>query len=141
MTKPTKMTTESETADLRRRIDDLEKAYEYFLAYAAQGLTRKIAAGKDAEVRAHLEKALAALDGLGARFRKAVPRDDTDRYAGFLDVLERDATAAAAALRIVLGKDGISSQLIDNVNASVHVRALLTDLFVLDEALEIPAED
>jgi hypothetical protein len=29
----------------------------------------------------------------------------------------------------------ISSQLIDNLNASIHLRALLTDLFLLDEIL------
>jgi len=29
--------------------------------------------------------------------------------------------------------------LIDNLNASIHVRALLTDLFLLDEALKITA--
>jgi hypothetical protein len=28
--------------------------------------------------------------------------------------------------------------LIDNVNASIHLRALLTDLFVVDEALRPP---
>ena len=46
-----------------------------------------------------------------------------------------DARASHAALRVVLGRPRISSQLVDNLNASVHVRALLTDLFLLDEAL------
>jgi hypothetical protein len=30
----------------------------------------------------------------------------------------------------------IGSQMIDNVNASILVRALLMDLFIIDEALE-----
>ena len=30
----------------------------------------------------------------------------------------------------------ISSQLIDNLNASIHLRALLTDLFLFDEILK-----
>jgi hypothetical protein len=36
----------------------------------------------------------------------------------------------------VLAQPAISSQLVDNLNASIHVRALLTDLFLLDEALK-----
>ena len=41
-----------------------------------------------------------------------------------------------AALRIVQSRSGISSQLIDNLNVSTHLRAVLTDLFLLDEALK-----
>jgi hypothetical protein len=39
-------------------------------------------------------------------------------------------------VRLVLAKSAISSQLIDNVNASIHLRALLTDLFIIDESLK-----
>jgi hypothetical protein len=31
---------------------------------------------------------------------------------------------------------GISSPLVDNLNASIHLRALLTDIFLIDEALK-----
>ena len=37
---------------------------------------------------------------------------------------------------LVLARADISSQLIDNLNASIHLRALLTDLFVVDEVLK-----
>jgi hypothetical protein len=36
---------------------------------------------------------------------------------------------------VVLAQPAISSQLIDNLNASIHLRALLTDLFLLGEIL------
>jgi hypothetical protein len=36
---------------------------------------------------------------------------------------------------MALAQPGISSQLVDNLNASIHVRALLTDVFVIDELL------
>jgi len=36
----------------------------------------------------------------------------------------------------VLAREDISSQLIDNMNASIHLRALLTDLFIVDEVLK-----
>jgi hypothetical protein len=39
-------------------------------------------------------------------------------------------------LRVVMAlPGGISSQMIDNLNASIHVRALLTDVFVIDELI------
>jgi hypothetical protein len=38
----------------------------------------------------------------------------------------------------VLSRADISSQLVDNLNASIHLRALLTDLFIVDEALKPP---
>ena len=41
-----------------------------------------------------------------------------------------------AAVRLALAVPSIGSQLIDNLNASIHVRTLLTDVFLLDEALK-----
>ena len=55
----------------------------------------------------------------------------------FLKVLHQDAAAARAAFRFVSAQHAIGSQIIDNLNASIHVRALLTDLFLLDESLKI----
>jgi len=62
-----------------------------------------------------------------------------DAAQKFLDVVRGDAIKAGAALRLVLAQPNISSQLVDNLNASIHLRALLTDLFLLDEALKISA--
>ena len=56
-----------------------------------------------------------------------------DRYHAFIAVLDRDAQDARAAVQLVLAQASISSQPIDNLNASIHVRALLTDLFLIDE--------
>jgi hypothetical protein len=36
---------------------------------------------------------------------------------------------------LVLAQPALSSQLIDNLNASIHLRALLTDLFLFGEVL------
>jgi hypothetical protein len=51
-------------------------------------------------------------------------------------VLQKDAVSTRAALRLVMAQPSISSQLIDNLNASIHFRALLTDLFLVDEAIK-----
>ena len=50
-------------------------------------------------------------------------------------MLDRDAEDSLAALELVLAQPVISSQLIDNLNASIHLRALLTDLFLIGEIL------
>jgi hypothetical protein len=57
------------------------------------------------------------------------------KYEAFISVLDRDAQDSLAALELVLAQPAISSQLIDNLNASIHLRALLTDLFLVGEIL------
>ena len=61
----------------------------------------------------------------------------TDRFYAFLAVLDRDAGSALAAIELVLAQPSISSQLVDNLNASIHVRTLLTNLFLIDEVLDM----
>jgi hypothetical protein len=51
-------------------------------------------------------------------------------------VLRRDIADARAAIRFVPAQRTIESQIVDNLNASIHIRALLTDIFLLDEAFE-----
>jgi hypothetical protein len=53
-------------------------------------------------------------------------------YAATLD---DDARKARAGLQLALMQRAIGSQLVDNLNASIHLRALLTDLFLIDEAI------
>ena len=52
-------------------------------------------------------------------------------------MLARDARSSVAAIELVLAQPAISSQLIDNLNASMHLRALLADLFLITEILEL----
>ena len=60
----------------------------------------------------------------------------TAPYDAFIDVIERDAKSSQAAIQLVLAQPAISSQMVDNLNASIHVRALLTDVFLIDELLK-----
>jgi len=126
--------------NLDERIDAIESGYEFMLAYAAQGRdTDRAAGGSASEVRDFLEAMDRALEGLGATVKAAAGAQDaeaTERASEFLDAVDQDAKRAQGVIRLVLAQQAISSQLIDNVNASIHLRALLTDLFVLDEALK-----
>jgi hypothetical protein len=127
-------------ADVARRCDVIEGAYEFTLAYAAQGLSGDAGTDSGGQLREMLGRAAAALDGLAGHYRALVDQEklEPDAYHSFLAVLERDQQATLAAVRLVLAQPSISSQLVDNLNASIHVRALLTDLFLIDEALKSP---
>ena len=121
------------------RCDHIEEAYEFLLAYAAQGLASDAGSSAGSQVRHFLSRLDAALTGIGDVFRDVVAAEQpaaADRFHPFIDVLDRDAQASQAAVRLVLAQPGISSQLVDNLNASIHLRALLTDIFLVDEVLK-----
>ncbi len=109
------------------QIETIESGYEYLLAYAAQGKNTDVTGGNAvSEVRTRLErmadaasKIAVALDGDNSTFRW---------------VVVDDARKSHAAISLVLEQSGISSEIVDNLNASIHLRALLTDLFLLSEA-------
>ena len=126
--------------ELRRRLDTIESAYEYMLAYAAQGLPSESLARDGGKIRDELAGLAAALAGLGEAFETFVAGEAVaarEEHLAFNRVLADDAGKALAAVRLVLAQPGISSQLIDNANASVHLRALLTDVFLVDEILKV----
>ena len=125
--------------DLKARCDAIEECYEFMLAYAAQGVVDEAGNKSASELRTFLGRAETALADLADACRSEVQRgglEPADRYLAFIDVLDRDASSALAAVRLVMAQPSISSQLVDNLNASIHVRALLTDLFLIDEILK-----
>ncbi len=119
--------------DLKARIGLIEEAYEFFLAYAAQGLSGDSAGSSGEQARDFLQRCDAALDGLADGFRAHLPGAAAHEAA--VAVLERDAAASQALVRLALAQPALSSQLVDNLNASIHLRALLTDLFLLGDVL------
>jgi hypothetical protein len=119
-------------------IDVIESTYELMLAYAAQGRERE--EDDPLGIRQALQRADTALKVLEA----ATPNDvgspggaADEATAGMLSVLKQDIAKARSAFRFVLAQRSIGSQIIDNLNASIHIRALLTDIFLIDEALKI----
>jgi len=50
--------------------------------------------------------------------------------------LARRCETIEQACEFMLAQPSISSQLVDNLNASMHVRARLTDVFLIDELLK-----
>lgn len=121
-------------AEFSDRCDAIEECYEFMLAYAGQGLP----SDEGSQVREFLQRAVNALTGLAESCTKAVAKhglEPAEKYQAFIAVLKRDAQDSLAALELVLAQPAISSQLIDNLNASIHLRALLTDLFLVGDIL------
>ena len=125
---------------LTDRCNAIEECYEFMLAYAAQGLGGDEGSQTGSQLRHFLDRAVDALSGLAEAYATAVKLEalrPAERYQAFLDVLDRDAKDSLAAVELVLAQPMLSSQLIDNLNASIHLRALLTDLFLIDEIVKL----
>jgi hypothetical protein len=122
--------TDTAPTDLAGAIDIIEETYEFMLAYAAQGKVNDEDTSS-AGIRAYIKRSDEALGTI------ATTQLTDEAAQKFLDVVRQDAAKASAAFRLVLAQSAVSSQMIDNLNASIHLRALLTDLFLLDEALKI----
>ena len=126
-------------AELNARIDIIEEAYEFFLAYASQGLPSDQGSDTGRQAREYLKRCDGALTGFGTFLNDMIGRAGVEPaapYLGFIAVIDGDARHAQAAIQLVLAQPAISSQMIDNLNASIHLRALLTDLFLIDEVLK-----
>ena len=120
--------------DLRERGEAIEECYEFMLAFAAQGLPCEEGSRAGGQIRDFLTRAATALEGLGESFAALIEEnglEPKEKYRAFLAVLDRDANDSLAAIELVLAQPVISSQLIDNLNASIHLRALLTDMFLI----------
>jgi len=125
--------------DLEDRCDAIEECYEFMLAYAAQGLNGDEGSGSGGQLKHFLIRAGDALSGLADAWSSAITNEGLKpavRYEAFLNILERDANDSFVTIELVLAQPFISSQLIDNLNASIHLRALLTDLFLIDEIVK-----
>jgi hypothetical protein len=122
--------------DFFERCDTIEECYEFLLGYAGQGLPSDSGSQSGSQVRQFLQRAAMAMTGIADSCSQIVAElrlEPAEKYQTFISVIRRDAEASLAAFELILAQPNISSQLVDNLNASIHVRALLTDLFVIGE--------
>lgn len=127
----------TDTTELSARIEIIERGYEYLLAYAAQGRQND----QGSEARQRLVAMRDALEGLAELVESAVNGDAATGSAAqaaapFVEAVKQDASKARGAIGLVLSRPAISSLLVDNLNASIHLRALLTDCFLVEQAFK-----
>jgi hypothetical protein len=122
---------------LSATIDTIERAYEFMLAYAAQGRNSETSGGDGPNIRSFLTDLVAAAAKLPVQLDSVETGNDElrRRMADFSETVCRDCEKAQRAIHLVLAAPVVSSQLVDNLNASLHLRTLLTDLFIIDEVL------
>lgn len=122
--------------------DTIEECYEFMLGYAAKGLPTDQGDRPGGQIREFLYRAATAMAALVKSCSLTVNQEGlepAEKYQAFIAVLERDARDSLAAVELVLAQPAISSQLVDNLNASIHLRALLTDLFLVGDVLKSAA--
>ena len=114
--------------DLEESIEIIESGYEFLLAYAAQGRPAGAETGPGPHARPTIEGMAAAMKFIA----EALVNGRTD----FEQVIAEDCRKAGGAIGYMLAQDKIGSEMVDNLNASIHLRAVLTDLFLYSEVLE-----
>lgn len=112
--------------NLETEIEVVESGYEFLLAYAAQGRPPQDESGIGPHPRPTLENMLQAM--------KNVSQNLANTQNDFEQVILDDLKKASAAVGFVLAQKKIGSEVIDNLNASIHLRAVLTDFFLYSEA-------
>ncbi len=126
------------SAEILEHGNTVEECYEFMLAYAAQGRPSDQGSKSGLQIREFLQRAATAIAALAEGCSKVVKDkglEPAEKYSAFIAVLDRDARDSLAAIDLVLAQPSISSQLVDNLNASVHLRALLTDMFLISDIL------
>ena len=124
--------------DLKDRIETIEEAFEYMMAYAAQGRDQEDPS-EGGGIRSWLTKAATALEDLHqlAQDRSAAVKSiEVGDWAEFLAIVKADSARAHILVNFALAQPNLSSELVDNLNATNHIRTILTDVSLLDSAFE-----
>ncbi len=127
------MLDDAAAARMRDAFDTIEEAYEFMLAYAAQG--RKSEESKSSgpsQIRQFLTRFRAATQDL-ADMLEGLQNDD-----GGVEFRQRwldDTRGIRSVIDLLLAQPSISSEMIDNTNGLIVMRSFLTDLFFADHVL------
>ena len=123
----------AQAAAMRDAFDRIEEAYEFMLAYAAQGRKREVEdSGGESQIRQYLKRFDAALTDFDTALEGGF---DGAQGAAFAERVRSDTAVAQSIIGILLAQPSISSDMIDNTNGLIALRALLTDIFFVDQAV------
>ncbi len=119
--------------DIRAAIDTVEEAYEFMLAYAAQGRQTESETEGASQIRGFLHRFREALNVFSAHSDALLkPAAQTPAFA---EHFAKDTETIKAVLDMLIGKSNITSDMIDNTNGMIVVRSFLTNMFFLDQVM------
>ncbi len=124
----------TDSAAIRQNIEIVEEAYEFMLAYAAQGRMEEGAGADGAHIRTFLERFAAAAGQMKLQAVVLMAGGKADGGA-LLDSFQRDSDIVLSVLQLLLGRDNISSEMVDNTNGLIVMRSYLTTLVFIDKAV------
>jgi hypothetical protein len=124
----------TDSAAIRQNIEIVEEAYEFMLAYAAQGRAEEGAGPDGAHIRTFLERFAEAAGAMRPQAEALMAGGKSDGGA-LLDSFQRDSDTVLSVLHLLLGRDNISSEMIDNTNGLIVMRSYLTTLFFIDKSI------
>lgn len=120
-----------QAASLRDAFDRIEEAYEFMLAYAAQGRSQEVQdGGGESQIRQYLKHFEAALADMDRALSQGLGDD-----GAFTERVRGDVATAQSIVGLLLQRRSVSSSMVDNTNGLIALRALLTDIFFIDQAV------
>jgi hypothetical protein len=114
--------------DQSNAISQIEEAYEYMLAYAAQGKSTEGAGPGGASIRDFLANFLKGANTLETWIEGA-----SDIAPEVRNEYLKASSLISGVINMMLQKDNISSEIVDNANALMATRHYLTLVFFLDK--------
>lgn len=115
---------------MRSAFDDIEEAYEFMLAYAAQGRKSEGASGSGpSQIRQFLQQFNRAMEQIASSL------EEMDGDDGFRRRWLDDLSTVGSIIDLLLAQPAITSEMIDNTNGLIAVRSLLTDIFFADHVM------
>ena len=125
-----------QAATMRAAFDQIEESYEFMLAYAAQGRKREgEEGGGESQIRQYLKRFDAALGSLDSALQDGLGEPVG---AAFAARFQNDLAVMHSIIGLLLTKPSITSDMIDNTNGHIALRAFLTDVFFVDQAVLPP---
>jgi hypothetical protein len=119
--------------EIRQQIETIEECYEYMLAYAAQGRSDEGAGPDGAQIRTFLTQISGAIVAITQSIDGIV--EQAPSAAAFVEGFKRESAVVDSVVNIMLASGNVSSEIVDNANGLISVRAYLTSLFFMDKAI------
>ena len=127
------MINEAVATKMRSAFDDIEEAYEFMLAYAAQGRRSEGPGGAGpSQIRQFLQQFGRAADALS---ESLAGMSEGDAASGFRKRWLDDIAAVRSIVDMLLAQPSITSEMVDNTNGLIALRSFLTDIFFADHVM------